>query len=320
MGIARLRSPYASTIQVNNLPAGQAAYADTWSSYIAPYTFVGDGTAGTVNGATYRVHAFEYAVNPSYSITFNQAGNVDVLVCGGGGAGGGCRRYDLASDQRSQAGGGGGAGGLILEYNYGVSATTYNITVGSKGVSGPWDRTADSGGSSTFGSLTALGGGGGGGWGHNAGSGGSGGGSGAGWFYWTNPSQSRQSSGGSGSSGQGNPGGNEPTGWNGQSSGGGGYSEDGYPASHSTNPGKGGDGLTINFDGTSRTLAAGGGGSSSKPGGSNNTGGAGGNSSNGVSASGYGSGGGGAYGPTDWQLFSGGQGSHGLVLVRYRIG
>jgi len=101
-----------------------------------------------------------------------QGGNAEVLVVAGGGGGG-------------EAGGAGGAGGLIYSNPYALFAgITTNVTVGIAGAGRSGDRTCGFKGSdSTFGYLTAEGGGyGGGGWKYvstvlNGGPGGSGGGS-----------------------------------------------------------------------------------------------------------------------------------------------
>ena len=88
--------------------------------------------------------------------TFNKPSAVTsgtILVVGGGGAGG-----------SAFAGGGGGAGGLIYQSSFALGNASYSITVGAGGA-----RTASSlgvrgndGSNSTFGTLTAYGGGGGG--------------------------------------------------------------------------------------------------------------------------------------------------------------
>lgn len=327
MAFDRLRSPQANSIVVGSVGYGPSAYADTWESLVEPYTFVGDGTAGTVNGQTYRCHLFEYSASVTHSITFNRAGVIDVLVCAGGGGGGGAATRDYTNDERSRSGGGGGAGGLILQYNYGVSASQYNITVGNAGGGGGWNSNGTSGQNSVFGSLTAIGGGHGSGWSGSPGSGGSGGGAHGGWYQWgTNNSTTPTKA--SGTPGQGHPGGQAGGGYSWPASGGGGYMQEGFPAYYSTTNrgGNGGDGITLSFDGTPRTFSAGGGGGGSNSsgggyGGSNNTGGAGGNSANnGSPAAGYGCGGGGASVPGDWYTRSGGAGSAGIVIVRYAIG
>ena len=84
--------------------------------------------------------------------------SVEYLLVGGGGGGG--NGYDTA-------GGGGGGAGMVLEGNTEVvSGTTYTIQVGSGGAGGGATRRnipGQSGNSSEFNGITALGGGGGGG-------------------------------------------------------------------------------------------------------------------------------------------------------------
>lgn len=111
----------------------------------------------------------------------------EVLVVAGGGGGG------------TDAGGGGGAGGLLYEQNYPLSNQEYQVTVGKGGTGGPARTTPKSGSNSSFGTMTAYGGG----YGayypnYPAASGGSGGGGGN-WF-------SSRPAAGNGISGQGHAG------------------------------------------------------------------------------------------------------------------
>ena len=81
---------------------------------------------------------------------------VDYLVVGGGGAGGG------------GVGGGGGAGGLVYAKGVQLPAGSYAWTVGAGGAAASGNAVGGTGGNSslsnsTFGNITALGGGGGGG-------------------------------------------------------------------------------------------------------------------------------------------------------------
>jgi hypothetical protein len=322
MAIDRLRSPFANNIITSGLAPENWAYANTSTGDVTPYTFVGDGTAGTVNGGIYRVHRWDYtATQTGWGITFNQAGIIDLLVCGGGAGG----RGGYTTGTYSSAGG--GAGGLILQFDYGVTATTYNVAVGKGGQFNNlgdhyYDVTNYAPEDSTFGALTAVAGGRGGLSYTTPGSsysGGSGGGGSAGTPH-TGPT-----AGGSGTSGQGNPGG-AGSGQAPQYSagGGGGYLTQGGDASTTAYiGGDGGDGLAnYRFDGFSRGYAAGGGGAAY----SNGTGGAGGAGGGGAGpagagqpggdGSGVGCGGGGASGNYQY----GGKGSHGMVIVRYRIG
>jgi len=324
MAIDRLKNPFGSAQIVSGLAPENWAYASSTPGAQTAYTFTGDGTAGTVNGGTYRVHRWDYSpTQTGWGITFSQAGIVDLLLCGGGAGGRGSYRC-------GGGGGGGGAGGLILQFDYGVTATTYSVEVG---VGGQYQGQGDDyynntnmiPGDSVFGSLTALAGG-------RAGlayttpgtgySGGSGGGGAGGSTHST-----AGSPGGAGTAPQGNSGGRgagagAPYG----AGGGGGYISQGgdhHPTSYSG--GDGGDGIAnYKFDGVARGYAAGGGGASysNGTGGSGGVGGGGnGGSSSGQpggDATGVGCGGGGVNGTT--LNIHGGVGTHGMVIIRYRIG
>ena len=105
------------------------------------------GTADA-NGVSWNNGTSVYTFNKPSAVTSGI-----ILVVGGGGAGG-----------SAFAGGGGGAGGLIYQSSFALGNASYNITVGAGGA-----RTASSlgvrgnnGSNSTFGTLTAYGGGGGG--------------------------------------------------------------------------------------------------------------------------------------------------------------
>ncbi len=333
MAIDRLKNPFGATQVTSGLAPENWSYSNAQSGGDTPFTFTGDGTAGTVNGGIYRVHRFPYAAGASYDITFSQAGIIDALICAGGGGG----RGHLANSNAYSCGGG-GAGGLILQYSYGVTASTYGITVGQGGYntdgSGPYYYRSvfDDGDNSVFGSLTAIGGG-------SAGvsyttpiegyPGGSGGGAGSN-STTTNPLGIRN--GGSGTASQGNDGGSGGNRLAYYSSGGGG----GYVSAGGSNSttdtsaggGDGGDGLAnFKFDGLSNGYAAGGGGGVSNttsygPHGSGGLGGGGDAAQTGgaaANATGIGCGGGGGAGGSN-ATFRGGRGSDGMVIVRYRIG
>jgi hypothetical protein len=138
-------------------------------------------TVRATDGVSNLDRSFSYLIKAPVISTFSTVGSTSwiapsgintvelLVVAGGGGAG-----YDV--------GGGGGAGGLCYGSSYPVvPGTSYSITVGSGGVSGNNSGIKGSSGSnSSFGSVTAFGGGGGGSYsGNGAGiSGGSGGGAG----------------------------------------------------------------------------------------------------------------------------------------------
>ena len=192
--------------------------------------------------------------------TFTPTSSFDVeyLVVAGGGGGG---------DSFSKQAGGGGAGGYLAGTGHGVTAQTYNITVGTGGA-GSTSTTANgtNGTNSTFSSFTAIGGGGGGKGGdgaqanQNGNSGGSGGGGGGSGF------PNNGGSGGSATSGQGYAGGagnkSASTGGsnsgNGRAGGGGGSSQVGRDGATDSTGNFGGAGTSNSITGTAYTYAAGG--------------------------------------------------------------
>jgi hypothetical protein len=96
---------------------------------------------------------------------------VEVLVVAGGGGGGSSTTFSNAG------GGGGGGGGIVYRASFAVSADV-SVTVGAGGAPGPTGNNKGlAGGNSSFGTLTAIGGGGGSGGNVAGDDGGSGGGS-----------------------------------------------------------------------------------------------------------------------------------------------
>lgn len=226
---------------------------------------------------------------PTYSI--------DYLVVAGGGGGG------------RSVGGGGGAGGLLTSTNYNLSETTqYTIIIGAGGVGTLSTGTPAStnGADSTFGNITAIGGGAG--KRYDANDGGSGGGGGA------------QGLKGNGTLSQGFDGGNGYfTDINNVSAGGGGGSSSVGVSSTGGTVGKnGGNGTSINITGSYISYAGGGGGGGRTAGGLGQDGGGNGGqdqTDNATAASantGSGGGGGGGY----YSGQSGKQGGSGIVILR----
>lgn len=133
-------------------------------------TFTGDGTNGLVN-AVYTVHTFTTVTSCDWTVP-SSVPQVDVLIVGGGGGGG------------SWVGAGGGAGAMIETSSVSVTpSSVIAITVGAGGLgaitsdrAGLTSRFGENGSASSFGAVTAAGGGRGGQWDATAGSGGSGGG------------------------------------------------------------------------------------------------------------------------------------------------
>jgi hypothetical protein len=247
---------------------------------------------------------------------------VDVLVIGAGGSGGG------------DNGGGGGAGGLIYRPAFPVTpGGSVSYSVGNHGQNTPGpvhnSRTGDNGGNSTFGGLTALGGGGGGSGHPNASiGGGKPGGSGGG------ASGEVAHSGGSGNQpGQPGDSGSYGFGSNGGSSsgqGGAGGGGAGAVGSNATNENgfAGGNGKSYSISGSSVTYAGGGGGGAQNghPGprsaGGSGGGGQGGSSTsipvtNGIDGTANRGGGGGGAGNTGPHIGIGAVGGSGIVIVKY---
>ena len=252
------------------------------------------------------------------SITFDQDTSVDYLVVGGGGGGG------SSGDVNGSGAGGGGAGGYLQSSINLSENINYNITIGAGGggrvgALGQY-RTGYQGEDSTFGTITAIGGGGGfGGMNIAQTDGGSGGG--GMWRYNHDYYSIYANIAGQGDSEQGNDGDPGENTLDNPSYGGGGGGGAGEAGSGSD----GGDGLSNSlWDGTSISYAGGGGGglhitqviSSSGAGGDGGggTGSGEGNGGNGSTNTGGGGGSGGNY-----STYKAGDGGSGVVIVRYQI-
>jgi hypothetical protein len=279
------------------------------------------GTITTISG--YQIHTF----TSSGTFTVPDTRVVEYLVIGGGAGGG------------NSTGGGGGAGGYrnstALEMSGASSnpetaltltAGSYTVTVGAGGagptkVSSPEtaDRGGD-GGNSVFSSITANGGGGGSGEPYAGQSGGSGGGG--------SDYMSVGSAGGSGTSGQGMSGG---SGFTPRAGGGGGGAYVAGGVGNNSRGGNGGDGQSSAINGTATTRAGGGaGGKYSKT--IESVGATGGSGGGGEAPAGWqsnggdgvintGSGGAGSTFPLGGHtgVLKAGNGSSGIVIVRFAI-
>lgn len=260
------------------------------------------------------------------------SGSVEVFMVGGGGSGGGI-------------GGGGGGGGVIYQGAFPVTGGVgipVSVGGGAAVVSNNHGPSGQPGSNTTFGTLTARGGGGGGGYGnsgpigHQAGPGGSGGGGPGGNIDGQNGKF------GFGTTGQGHPGGWGHHGSTGPASqnspqpgaavygggGGGGAGEKGIPRWSWHADAKGGDGIASSIKGTAVQFYGGGGGggghsggSHSRPGGSTGGLGGGGDARQSGPQAGHdaqtnsGGGGGGAHYP---DAYRSGAGGPGIVVVRYK--
>jgi len=282
-----------------------------------PYAVVsattGSATLGTVvsGDTTFNVYQF----TGDGSITFSEAGVVDLLVLGGG-SGGGFGGSD-------NAGGGGGAGSYVRLDKSFVTAGTATVTVGAGGAGQPDNSPAVFGGASNFGSIEAMRGGAGGHEGALAqivfnGSGKFGGSGGGG--HSSTQGEAMEQGGSMPSTGNNGGAGNDSaTAANNSGGGGGGAGAAGVAGTNSAG-GDGGAGLASDITGTSLFYAGGGGGGkrSTAPAGSGGSsiGGAGGVNAAGSSASpaNRGSGGGGGANNN-----VGGAGSSGVVIVRVAV-
>jgi hypothetical protein len=198
-----------------------------------------NATGGEISySGGYTIHTF--TSSDKFTVT-SGSGDVEVLVVGGGGSGG--------NRNTTNANGGGGGGGVIYDSAYAVTAQDYPITIGKGGAAVSGISRGNNGGSSVFGTLTALGGGGGGSTGVGAGlAGGSGGGG------------TNNYGGGSASQpgGYANAGGTIGITWTG--SGGGGAGSAGVAGANTSTGGNGGTGYTSSISGNTQYYGGGGGG------------------------------------------------------------
>jgi hypothetical protein len=184
-------------------------FASITGGTISNYT--GNGTNG-INGVNYRIHTF---TSGSSTFAAFPGLRVDYLVVGGGGpSSGGITGTTYNS---------GGGGGQVLSSTTSLSGSSFSVTVGTGNPAG------SNGGSSAFGSITALGG-------NQGGNGGA--------------------NGNGGNSGSGNFGGSYVGGGHG-GGGGGGNSAAGSPNSGNS-PGAGGLGTASSISGSSVTYGTGG--------------------------------------------------------------
>jgi len=258
---------------------GVASFTDCARNAAGEY--VSTGETGSATYTTYTSGSGDFTVPAGVS-------EVEVLVVAGGGGAGG-------SDGAGQTGGGGGAGGVVHHATLATTpAGTIAYSVGTGGAGGnnfnP-DKDGTVGVNSTFGTITALGGGYGA-TGSPGGDGGSGGGVGRGGA--TGGSATQGDSGGG--TGYGNDGSNAGPGSGvGCSGGGGGAGGAATAATGSSDGGDGGAGrLFSNFTsyGVSGYFAGGGGGGGSSTAGSGGSGGGGSPSGNAGTANTGGGGGG----------------------------
>lgn len=173
----------------------------TWLSNSGRFWGFGSRTGGATG--SFYIRRVNVNVTPPMLLQYTKAeaiswvapltGNIRVLVVAGGGGAGGA------------IAGGGGGGGVVYNSALAVNKeSAYALTVGAGGTAGGYASAPapGNGGSSIFGSITAIGGGAGGMYGFVGGASGGSGGGGAG-----NATTSTITSGGAGTAGQGNAGG-----------------------------------------------------------------------------------------------------------------
>jgi hypothetical protein len=304
-----------------------AVVTDTTSTFTVRASTTVDGGVTTFNERQFSI-TVQAPVVVSYT---SGSGNfsvpsgvtaVDVLVVAGGGAGG-------QGIPNNVSVGAGGAGGLIFRPGFTVTpGGSIPYSVGGGGVGAP-SNAHTNGTDTTFGTLTAVGGGKGGVWDGQPGvSGGSGGGGSSGQEGGSPGGSATQPSqpGDSGTYGFGNSGGTggptwsngNPGGPNTRGGGGGGAGGAGTPGNQS---GAGGAGLSYSISGSSVSYAGGGGGGAGQsPGPAQAGGGAGGSpgqspAPSGTANRGGGGGGGGVIGQTPDTV--GGSGGSGVVIIKY---
>ena len=282
--------------------------------------FTGSPTITSSTVGNYKVITITHTITHvgNYTVTFNRAMNIEVLVVAGGGGGG------------YQSGGGGGAGGVIYNNNYSVSTLGISVSIGSGGSGaegGSGENSLGSkGGNSVFGNLTAIGGGKGGTTTSSTDAQGGSGGSGGGSCYAAN---TMLIAGGAGTLSQGFNGGSNNGGinWNSEpsGSGGGGGASSAGGAAATNRCGNGGNGIAISITGLSTYYGGGGGGgtwNSTAEGGLGGSGGGGKGGRGGTypvaGTDNYGGGGGGG-GLNGGDYQKGAKGGSGVVIIRHPL-
>lgn len=136
----------------------------------SPFGFMGtqvgsyiSGSGGTVyDYSGYRTHVFDNPGTDTFTISNELSGSVDILLIGGGGAGCGSVGVSCTTPGPfGKEGGGGGAGGAVYWTGSLLTTGTYPVQIGSGGfltqsMVSPRVIAAES---SSFNGLTALGGG-----------------------------------------------------------------------------------------------------------------------------------------------------------------
>jgi len=257
-----------------------------------------NGTFWMTSSATRRSDEIiqTFTSSQTFTVPAGITNIAEVLVVGGGGGGG---------FYYGGGGGGGGGGGVLYQLNYAVTpGAGITVTIGAGGAARTSALQGGDGGTSVFGSLSAIGGGGGGcGGSPQAGrAGGSGGGGG------------NTTAGGAGTALQGSSGGNSTTYSGGGGGGAGQTGAIGSDAASGTG-GAGGIGRELSISGVPLFYGGGGGGAGGAVGGAGSgTSGGGGNGGGGAGLDGTANTGGGGGGG---QSTTSGAGGSGIVIIKY---
>lgn len=236
--------------------------SNAWT--VLPFSGAGKATVSATTGSptidtSSRAGKTIYTFTQSGSITFNNAGSIELLAVGSGGGGG-------SSAVGGYNGGGGGGGEVAYSHSFGVHANSYTVTVGGTATAGTIGNSSSLVCSGTTGhSAYAIGGGAGGGYNSAGGAGGSGGGGGG---------TAATTSGGTGLAGTNGAGASSATG---AAGGGAGTAASGNTA---------GTGISLSITGSAVTYGAGGIAGGSANGTANQGNGGGGSTSNGTGGTG----------------------------------
>tara|TARA_R100001126_G_C4875742_1_gene175780 strand:+ start:160 stop:2064 length:1905 start_codon:yes stop_codon:yes gene_type:complete len=151
---AGIGTPTGSLVFNHTTNTVQIFKGTKWSD-ISDGTF--QATGGTKSSSGGKVYHTMTGATPF--VVSSGSANIELLVIGGGGSGGGA---EGAITGTNGGGGGGGAGAVIYKSEYPVSSGTYTISIGAGGAAVSTRVQGNDGGDTTFGPLTAGGGGGGG--------------------------------------------------------------------------------------------------------------------------------------------------------------
>jgi len=151
---AGIGTPVGSLVFNRTANAVQVFKGNKWSDITDGQFTATGGTKSTSGGKIYHT-----MTGSTPFVVSRGTGNIELMVIGGGGSGGGA---EGAITGTNGGGGGGGAGAVIYKATYPVTTGTYSVSIGAGGAAVSTRVQGNDGGDTTFGSLTAGGGGGGG--------------------------------------------------------------------------------------------------------------------------------------------------------------